>query len=169
MKKGVQTFAVVTEGLVAAKGDGKAATGPFGVFLEDGLGAGTFTSVGTLDASGTFSVSGTGVVPPGLGVSSLADLVGRRVQLRDGADAVLLETVVPTLSKAKKAKKAEARKQISTKRSKKAKATLAAKKKEQVALAVKHCLENNMTANQIGPKHYPNKYKPVHTGIPACR
>ena len=65
-----------------------------------------------------------------------------------------------TGAKAKKAKKAEARKQISTKRSKKAKATLAAKKKEQVALAVKHCLENNMTANQIGPKHYPNKYKP---------
>ena len=58
-----------------------------------------------------------------------------------------------TGAKAKKAKKAEARKQISTKRSKKAKAALAAKKKEQVALAVKHCLENDMTANQIGPKH----------------
>ena len=51
-----------------------------------------------------------------------------------------------TGAKAKKAKKAEARKQISTKRSKKAKAALAAKKKEQVALAVKHCLENDMTA-----------------------
>ena len=54
-----------------------------------------------------------------------------------------------TGAKAKKAKKAEARKQISTKRSKKAKATLAAKKKEQVALAVKHCLENNMTAMHL--------------------
>ena len=65
-----------------------------------------------------------------------------------------------TGTKAKKAKKAEARQQISTKRSEKARRNLAAKKKEQVALAVKHCLENNMTANQIGPKHYPNKYKP---------
>ena len=59
-----------------------------------------------------------------------------------------------TGTKAKKAKKAEARQQISTKRSEKARRNLAAKKKEQVALAVKHCLENNMTANQIGPKHY---------------
>ena len=44
-----------------------------------------------------------------------------------------------TGAKAKKAKKAEARKQISTKRSKKAKATLAAKKKYTVHCTLLYC------------------------------
>ena len=108
VKNGVQTFSIVTQGLSAgAKSgdDSKAAvTGPFGVFLEDGVAAGEFTKVGSLDTSGAFVVTSTGTVPPELGVSSLADLVGRRVLLRDGADKTLLETVVPSLAKQKAAK-----------------------------------------------------------------
>lgn len=105
VKKGVQTFSIETDGLAAGAkpGDGaKAATGPFGVFLEDGVGAATYTQIGTLDGSGAFTVTGTGTVPPELGVASLADVVGRRVQIRDGAGETLLETVVPELLKAKK-------------------------------------------------------------------
>ena len=104
VKRGVQTVSLVTKGLAQGKSLQRAApaTGPFAVVLEDGLAAGTFTPVGSLDAAGKFSVSGTGTVPPGLGVASLADLIGRRVQLRDGADATLLETVVPPLSFTKK-------------------------------------------------------------------
>jgi hypothetical protein len=106
IKKGVQTLSIVSEGLGGGRklGDAKAATGPFGVFLEDAVGAGTFTRLGELDASGGYTVVGQGTVPPQLGVQTLADVVGRVVQLRDGGDNPLLETVVPDLVKAKKAK-----------------------------------------------------------------
>ncbi len=101
VKKGVQTLAIVTTGLSIG---GKAATGPFGVWLEDGVGAATFTRLGNLDAQGGYTIVGQGAVPPQLGVQSLADVVGRRVQLRDGTSNTLLETVVPGLVKAKKGK-----------------------------------------------------------------
>ena len=99
IRKGRQSFVLQTRGVV-----GSAAPGPFGVHLEDGVDAGTFTVIGTLGGSGDYFAEGDGSVPPGLGVGSLADLPGRRVQVRDDTGAVVLETVVPALVAAGKAK-----------------------------------------------------------------
>ena len=67
-------------------------------FLEDGVGATTFTSVGTLGAdddpgSASLQFSGKGGGLP-LGVTGLDELIGRRIELRAAA-TVYLQGLIP--------------------------------------------------------------------------
>lgn len=94
------TFTVTTKSgtvqvSVSAKGIETGRT--YGGFLEDARGAGTFTQVGELSlkgSSGSLVLTAEGAPPAALGVASLADLTGRTVEVRDGAD-VVLSAVLP--------------------------------------------------------------------------
>ncbi len=81
------------------------------LFLEDGVGAGTFSDLGVLDAvDGKLRWSadeGDGGSLP-LGVDSLADLVDRRIEVRQGSD-LILEGVGPDLAASKKPVKHKAK------------------------------------------------------------
>jgi hypothetical protein len=81
------------------------------LFLEDGVGAGTFSDLGAMDVSDgklRWSVDeGQGDALP-LGAESLADLEGRRVEVRRDGD-VVLEGVGPALDASKKPVKHKAK------------------------------------------------------------
>jgi FG-GAP repeat protein len=67
------------------------------VFLEDGVATGTFFSIGTLTVTpagkGKLLLVAQYLPPPQLQVATLADLSGRRAELRDGATVVLTGTI----------------------------------------------------------------------------
>jgi hypothetical protein len=71
----------------------------FTVHLEDAPDAGTYTQVAEVTASakggGGVLLSATGRAPVELGVEKLADLAGRRIEIRDDSGAVVLATIVP--------------------------------------------------------------------------
>jgi hypothetical protein len=75
------------------------ADGIYSVWLEDGVGAGTYTSVATIQVAtgrGSVTISAEGQIPPELGVTDLADLVGRRAEVRDASGAVVLGLAIPS-------------------------------------------------------------------------
>jgi hypothetical protein len=77
---------------------GLTAGGTYTVLLEDGPGSANFDAIGTLalkGGTGGLTVTGTGAPPATLGITSIAQLTGRRVRLRDGADAVILDALLP--------------------------------------------------------------------------
>ena len=75
-------------------------TGP-GIFytawLEDGVGTGTYFSIGNLTVTptgkGTYLLAAQYLPPPQLQVATFADLSGRRAELRQGATVVLSGTI----------------------------------------------------------------------------
>jgi hypothetical protein len=76
---------------------------PLGVFLENGVALNSFTSVASIAAlqngAGKVVLSSVSSPPPALGVSDVADLVGRIVEIRDGGGTALLSAKIPALSK----------------------------------------------------------------------
>jgi len=99
-KGGKQKFAVEARELPAGPGD------LFRVHLEDGVGSGSFFTVGdmSLESEPTgpweLTLQSTGTAPSSLGVADLEDLAGRVVEVRDAADAVYLRGVLPALAQA---------------------------------------------------------------------
>lgn len=86
--------------------------GSFAVFVEDAVGSGVFANVGAMgpeDKVGEFELEleTEDGDPLPFGVTSVNDLAGRGVQVRDATDAVLLEGVVPGVSFSLKATKAQ--------------------------------------------------------------
>jgi hypothetical protein len=86
--------------------------GSFAVFVEDAVGSGVFANVGAMGPEskiGEFELeleTEDGDALP-FGVTDVADLAGRGVQVRDASDVVLLEGVVPGVSFSLKATKAQ--------------------------------------------------------------
>ena len=80
-----------------------AVAAPLGVFLENGVALNSFTSVASIAAltngAGKVVLSSVSGPPPALGVSDVADLVGRIVEIRDGGGTALLSAKIPALSK----------------------------------------------------------------------
>jgi FG-GAP repeat protein len=71
--------------------------GAYSVHLEDGVGAGTYSSIGFLTVTdsgrGTLTLAAQYLPPPQLHVATFAELTGRRVEIRRGATVVLAGTV----------------------------------------------------------------------------
>jgi hypothetical protein len=67
------------------------------VYLEDGVGTGTFFSIGTLTltktGAGKLVLSAQYLPPPQLRVNTFSDLSGRKVEIRAGANVVLSGTI----------------------------------------------------------------------------
>lgn len=75
------------------------ATPPYGVYLEESAGSGTFFEVASVEPKPNGKaklVLKSKAWPPGaLQVTSLAELAGRRVELRDATDTVILAVTIP--------------------------------------------------------------------------
>jgi hypothetical protein len=80
--------------------DGEVAA-PLGVFLEDEPQGGLFTEVAQIAAlvkgGGKLVLSSSDGAPAELGVESLDELAGRRLEVRDGNGAALLDALLPGL------------------------------------------------------------------------
>ena len=93
-----QTFTVQTKKLDAL------AAASYGVFLEESAGSGVFALVANLtetspgSGSWNLSLAGSGTAPAQLGVTNLASLAGRRIELRADDGTVVLWAVLPSLS-----------------------------------------------------------------------
>jgi hypothetical protein len=88
--KGVHSVIVKSAGLIPGQN--------YGVHLENGVRTGEFDQVGELvmtGGTGALTVSGTGTPPEALGITSLAQLTGRRVQVRASDGDVVLEALLP--------------------------------------------------------------------------
>jgi hypothetical protein len=74
---------------------------PLGVFLEDAPESGNFAQVAAIavlsKGAGKITLSSSSGPPSELGVATLDDLSGRRLQVRDANDASLLDAVLPGL------------------------------------------------------------------------
>ncbi len=76
---------------------------PFGVWLENGVGSGTFFSLGSmvLESSGNgrweLELEAEGSAPAALGVADLVDVAGRVVQVRAAGGEVHLTGIVPNI------------------------------------------------------------------------
>jgi hypothetical protein len=77
------------------------ADGPFDVFVEDGVGSGVFVNAGDLEQKsehkGKFRRDCKKGQALPTGVMFVSELGGRLIQVRDEADAVFVEHVIPTL------------------------------------------------------------------------
>ncbi len=82
---------------------GEAVALPLGVHLEDGPGLGTFSEVAGIatlsKGTGSVTLSSAAGPPEELGVDDVDELVGRKVELRDASDTVLLDATIPGLAK----------------------------------------------------------------------
>ncbi len=76
---------------------------PLGVFVEEGVGAGTFTQAASIAAlkkgAGKVALSSASGPPAALGVTDLAELVGRAVEIRSGDGTAVLAAKFPALEK----------------------------------------------------------------------
>jgi hypothetical protein len=81
-------------------------TGPadgFGVLVEDGVGSGVFLTVGAMALKSPsqgrweLNLEHHGAAPPQLGVADLADLAGRRVEVRGASGDVHLWAILPSI------------------------------------------------------------------------
>jgi len=74
---------------------------PLGVFLEDAPGGGDFTQIAAIEAlakgAGKIVLASSDGPPAELGVATLDDLAGRRLEVRDANGAALLDAVLPGL------------------------------------------------------------------------
>src|SRR5262245_3605843 len=93
-----QEFKVDGRNLPAGPGDG------FGVFVEDGVGSGTFLTVGAMALKSPsqgrweLNLEHSGGAPPQLGVADLADLAGRKLEVRGASGAVYLWAILPSIA-----------------------------------------------------------------------
>ena len=75
---------------------------PLGLFLEDAPEGGTFTKVATIDAlskgAGKLVLASSVGAPEELGLESLDDLAGRRLEVRDANDSALLDALLPGMT-----------------------------------------------------------------------
>jgi hypothetical protein len=75
------------------------APGTYTVFLETGAGSGTFFAVADIEVKasgkGKLTLKAKVFAPAALQVLSLSELAGRRVEIRDGGGAVVLEAAIP--------------------------------------------------------------------------
>ncbi|HKB14972.1 MAG TPA: hypothetical protein VKF62_02855, partial [Planctomycetota bacterium] len=94
-KGDVQSFALDVQKLDAPPG------ASYSALLEDAAGSGAFASIGDLllvqptKGRWTLLLEETGAPPASLGVSTLAELEGRRIEVRDGAGTAYLWAVLP--------------------------------------------------------------------------
>lgn len=76
----------------------------YGAFLETAVGSGTYTLLGALSLRDAvkgkwkLELEAKCMAPPILGVADVSELSGRRIEVRDGSDAVILFGVVPDLA-----------------------------------------------------------------------
>ncbi|MCI0586203.1 MAG: hypothetical protein L0323_05120 [Planctomycetes bacterium] len=93
-----QEFKVDGRNLPVGPADG------FGVLVEEGVGTGTFLTVGAMALKSTtqgrweLDLENHGAAPPQLGVPDLADLAGRRVEVRGASGDLHLWAVLPAIS-----------------------------------------------------------------------
>jgi hypothetical protein len=86
---------------------GLSADGTYRLFLFDGAGLDTCREVATVEVVGgaaRLDLAPGGVIPPGLGIGSLAELSGRRLELRNIHGAVALVAHVPFLESLRRTK-----------------------------------------------------------------
>src|SRR5262245_35361687 len=92
-----QEFKVDGRNLPAGPADG------FGVFVEEGVGSGTFLTVGAMALKSPsqgrweLNLEHPGAAPPQLGVADLTDLAGRRVEVRGTSGALYLWAILPSI------------------------------------------------------------------------
>jgi hypothetical protein len=76
--------------------------GPFDVFVEDGVGSGVFVNAGDVDKlsehKGRYRRDCKQGQALPAGVMFVSELAGRTLQVRDGADVVFLELVIPDVN-----------------------------------------------------------------------